>query len=302
MRVADATTITVVLAAQNAPLVHRQLDALANQTGNPPFTLTVVLGPTDADVTAPASRSGRTGPQRTDIVRGPCAGAAAARNLGAFHHAVDHSSTNQRSDRSAPVRPAHHVLLFCDADDIVGPGWVSAMAAGVRSYTLVGGPIRVDWQASPRWTWPLYQHLCCDGLQRFAGDAPYVLSASLGIEGTLFGRLGGFNAGFPGAGAEDIDLCLRAAAVGAPPQTITNPQATITYRPRTDLISVARQRMSYARGAAQLCAIHRLPPVVAVNPGSWRTLLTTLSSLRRTLVAAATVTSFLLTRWSLRRS
>lgn len=119
----------------------------------------------------------------------------------------------------------------------------------------------------------------------------------MGIDRALFDRLGGFNGQFPSIGAEDIDLCLRSAAFGATPHPITNPQATVTYQPRSGLVAVARQRMSYARGAAHLCATHQLSPASAANSDSWQTVLRTPASLRRALEADATAASFCRTRW-----
>lgn|GEM_PF-656704 len=238
--VPSAPTVAVVVPAQRAgALLARQLDALSSQVAAPPFTTVVVLDIDDPGVTLVESYRDRL---RLLTVVVPRRGAAAARNAGVA--ACDGS-----------------VLLFCDADDVVGPGWVRAMAVEVQHTGLCGSPMRVEWEVCPRWARPFYEPDDSSSVEEFHGVVPFVVSASLGIDRALFDAVGGFDESFPGAGGEEVDLCLRLAVLRGPESVIgavVDETALVRYRPRSSFRSIARQRAGYSRGTVRLMARHRI--------------------------------------------
>ncbi|MBU3702399.1 MAG: glycosyltransferase [Acidimicrobiia bacterium] len=235
--------IGVVIPAQRAGgLLARQLDALVAQVGPPPFRVVVVL-----DVDDPGAELVDTYRDRLDltVVSVPMRGAASARNAGVA--ALDAAT-----------------LLFCDSDDVVGPGWVRAMAAEVRRSGLCGSRMSVEWEVCPRWARPFYVPNDAASVDRFHGVEPYVLSASFGIDRSLFDAVGGFDESFPGAGGEEVDLCLRLRDVrgeDAVMGLVADDSATVLYRPRTTFRTIARQRIGYARGTALVVTRHGLDHV-----------------------------------------
>lgn len=242
---APASVSVIVAAQRSGAILARQLDALSGQVDAPPFTVVVVLDHSDPGLALVASYHDRL---RLVIVEVPMLGAAAARNAGA----------------RAGVEP---VLLFCDADDVVGPGWVAAMSAEVRHSGLCGSPMRVEWDACPRWARPFYASVDSSSVQAFYGAEPYVVSAALGVDRARFEGVGGFDERFLGAGGEEVDLCLRIRrvdGVDAPIASATDESATVVYRPRSTFRTIARQRVGYARGTALLVTKHRLVEVGTV--------------------------------------
>ncbi len=155
-----------------------QLEALAIQ--QVPFTFEVLVcdnGSTDA-----VSRVARDWEERLPRLRLIDAsgrrGAAHARNVGA-HHAL------------APL------LVFCDADDVVGADWLAEMFSALQGAKFVAGlteharlnPGRewtFGWSATePTFTVPIFPQL------RAAG------SGNLGIHKEVFAQVGGFDESLP---------------------------------------------------------------------------------------------------------
>jgi len=82
-------------------------------------------------------------------------------------------------------------LLFCDADDVMQPGWVAAMAAGLDELEVVSGQTDTNALNSPavagRGELP--------ALQRSPEFLPHAASCNLGVRRELFDRLGRFSEG-----------------------------------------------------------------------------------------------------------
>ena len=278
--VAETVSVAVVVPAQRAgALLARQLDALVAQTAAPPFSVVVVLDTDDPGAGLVESYRDRL---QLSTVAGPMRGAAAARNAGA---AACHES----------------VLLFCDADDAVGPGWVGAMAAEVPRSGLCGSGMRVEWEACPRWARPFYAPNDRSSVDLFYGVVPFVLSASLGIERALFEAVGGFDETFPGAGGEEVDMCLRLSELrgaDSPIGTVEEDAAIVLYRPRSTFRSIARQRVGYARGTGLLVTKHELGGIGTVASTDPRYTLRMARSLRRLMIL---MRSFVVMRRAMRR-
>ena len=124
--------VSVVVPAFDAEsTLGEQLGALAGQVGAPVFEVLVCdNGSRDGTAGVVWSFVGRSvgsvawsGVRLVDasVRRGP----AAARNVGAG-------------------RARGEFLVFCDADDVVSPGWVAALHAGLADHDLVAGGL--EWE------------------------------------------------------------------------------------------------------------------------------------------------------------
>lgn len=231
---------TVVIPARNAiGTIEAQLAALTGQIDAPRFEVVVVDdGSRDGTPEAVGGWAERLELRVVGTGRPDGSGVAAARNLGAQHAA-------------APL------ILFCDADDVVGPGWVAAMVAGLASADLVGGRLEVDRLNSPeaiaRVPAPPQ-----DALPMCMRFRPYAIGATIGVRSELIDRLDGFDTSFVG-GHEEVDFAWRAAAAGA--RLAFAGEAIVHYRYRGDLSGAMRQRFGYGRSYAQLYSRWRAEPV-----------------------------------------
>lgn len=136
------------------------------------------------------------------------------------------------------------LLLFCDADDLVCPTWVSEMAGAARGADVVGGALRTDRVNPPEVTgWR--PRLEPDALPTALGWWPYATGANLGVWADVHAELGGFLE--VRAAGEDVDYSWRAQLAG---RTIAPaPAAVVDYRYRPGLRAMARQYVAY--GAAE---------------------------------------------------
>jgi glycosyltransferase involved in cell wall biosynthesis len=282
---ADASTVSVVVPAQRAgALLARQLDALASQQNAPAFTVLVVLDINDPGASLVSSYQDRLS---ISSVEASMRGAGFARNLGAA--GCDGS-----------------ILLFCDADDAVGPGWVREMAAEVKRTGVCGSAMRVEWNDCPKWARPFYEPLDHSSLQLFYDVAEFVVSASLGIERTLFDAVGGFDDSFTAAGGEEVDLCIRVAKLRSQQPgsdavsfgEASDDSAIVSYLPRLTFRSIARQRAGYSLGAARVIVKHHIEAVGTVASIDRKRLISFSRSPRWLIVSAW---SFVVLRRELRR-
>lgn len=103
--------------------------------------------------------------------------------------------------RNAAVRAAHgELLVFCDADDRVGPRWLRAAVEGLAELDVVGGPLR-------RLTVPFDADAPRVPFDSVSGDG--IVTCSVGLRREVFERVGGFDATFAGYGREDYELTVR---------------------------------------------------------------------------------------------
>ncbi len=222
-----APDVTVVIPAYNAArTLGAQLDALAAQRA--PFTWEVVVadnGSTDGTRAVVAAAIGRL-PRLRLVDASAKRGAGAARNAGV-------AMARGRS------------VVFCDADDVVGEGWLAAMGAALATDTFVAG--RLDWARlnDPAIREARYQ----DGVDHLdaSPDSLRLLragSGNLGIRTSVFRRVGGF-ADAPAA-MEDIDFVWRVQLDGEP--LVFVPQAVVHVRTRTGLRALTRQARAYGDG------------------------------------------------------
>ena len=229
------TDVTVVVPVHNgAATLAAQLDAVTAQFADPALsgvTVEVVVvdnRSTDATAEVAASYAERFPSVRVvSAVDG--ASVAYARNAGA---------TAARGER----------LLFCDADDVVHPGWVRHLSAGLADADIVGGRLdvtRINSVESQSWT----GHPPMDALATAMKFWPYATGANLGVRRSVWAALDGFDEGFVG-GHEEVEFAWRAQEAGHTVAFV--PEAVVDYRLRDDPRSVVRQRFHYGRTYAQL--------------------------------------------------
>ena len=220
-----AVDVSVVVPVHNAAkFVGEQLAALADQDVDGTWEVVVVDdGSTDDVRAAVTAWTDRLPALRLTPLRAQC-GASAARNRGA-------------------EAAAGRLLLYCDADDVVAPGWLAAMAGAAREADLVGGYVDGSVLNPPeaahrRRPYP------SDRLPALLDFLPYATSANFGIDAASLAELGGWNEDYWVGG--DAELCWRAQLAGHTLAFV--PDAVVHYRYRDTTAGAVRQQ--YAWGQA----------------------------------------------------
>jgi glycosyltransferase involved in cell wall biosynthesis len=134
------------------------------------------------------------------------------------------------------------VLLFCDADDQVAPGWLAAMAKALDEHSFVA--CRYDNEAlNPEWVQKTHLNPQKDGLTRYDYPPflPHAGGGGLGVRRAVHEEVGGFDESLPAL--EDTDYCWRIQLAGHPLAFV--PDAVVNIRHRHELGSIYRQGVSY---------------------------------------------------------
>lgn len=213
----------VIAGYNHGPEVERQIGALLAPGDHPGRFEIVVADNGSADDTAARVRRLAASDDRVRYLdasarRGP----GAARNQGV-------------------VAARGALIAFCDADDLVAPGWVAAIRAGLAEADLVSG-------------WYVFEgHTTPQQYQDPFGYLPCGLGANLGIRAEVFDRVGGFAEEL--RVGEDVDLCWRAQQQGA--RFAHAPRAVVTKLGREDAAGRRRQFYGYGTGDPELYRRHR---------------------------------------------
>jgi len=222
-----AIEISVVIAARNAAgTLREQLDALASQ--RPEFGWEVLVcdnGSTDGTADLVRAMTSEL-PELRLVDASGARGPGAVRNVGA---------------QVARGRD----LVLCDADDVVGEGWLDAMHTALATHAFVAGRFegrRLN-DATRLRSRVLPQQ---EGLQWFAGapELPHAGAGNMGIRAEVFHSVGGFPD--PTICLEDVDLCWRIQLSGEP--LVFVPEALLHVRLRSGLRGAARQGWEYGTG------------------------------------------------------
>lgn len=192
----------------------------------------------------------------TDASRRIAEDMAAAHSQVRVIEAADHAgesyarNTGWRAARSASV-------AFCDADDVVAPGWARAMRDALAHADFVTGPVELD-RLNPPWLAGVRGRTVYTELPRTIHDIPFAHGCNLGIRRAVIERLGGFDdpksSGTAvrrrGARAEDIDLAVRAARAGV--RLHWEERALVHYRHRRSARERWHQALSYGIAASHV--------------------------------------------------
>lgn len=244
--------LSIIIPVRNgAADIGEQLDALAAQQHDAPIEVVVVdNGSTDGTADVVRSRMDRlpslrlvSAPQATNVSQ--------VRNIGARAATGDY-------------------FFWIDADDIIQPGWVAAMAAAAARYPAVGGEVDESSLNQPEVRGWRPARMTGDGLPKPFGLYPAPIGCNCGIRRDAFEALGGYVDDW-GFGGEEIDFFWRAQLAGFELGYV--PNAVVHYRFRTTIRGVWKQAVGYGRGNARLAATHRDLGIPLVAPGFGRYLL-----------------------------
>jgi glycosyltransferase involved in cell wall biosynthesis len=154
--------------------------------------------------------------------------------------------------RNVAARGAQgEVLAFCDADDIVGEGWLGeivgavvddlTIAAGLLEDRSINSETVASWRPRRQATVPIaFQFM------------PFAPSGNMAITRAHFLRVGGFDSSF--LKAHDVEFGWRAQLDGATVRFA--PGAVVHYRYRTTLRGTWAQGVRSGRAAAQLFSVY----------------------------------------------
>lgn len=226
MTAGHSAAASVIIAAYNAEdTLGAQLEALSRERLDQPFEVLVCdNGSTDGTAALVQQLAASVLPELRLIDASARRGPGAARNIGA-EHAVG------------------EVLLFCDADDLIAPGWLQALSSAAAEADLVAGALEgralnsshraaVAWEVSSEITmpwWPRY---------------PAGASSNLAVRAEVFRAIGGFDESL--RTGEDIDLCWRVQIAGY--SFARSASAVVHSRQRDGRRAVFDQAFSYGAG------------------------------------------------------
>lgn len=226
--------ISVVIAALNADrYLGEQLDALAAQN-YPEETEILVCDNGSHDGTRDLVEARRSlDPTIRLIDASARPGAGFARNVGVQNATAD-------------------LIAFCDADDVVAPGWLAAMAAASAKHAVVAGRVEAE-RLNPRWTQAARQ--VPEGIQD-SSFLPFAGAGNLAIRKEAFLSVRGFSP--EQKVLEDVDLCWRLQLAGY--HLGYTPEALVHMRLRRSIGGIYRQGHAYGEARAQLERRYPVPP------------------------------------------
>jgi glycosyltransferase involved in cell wall biosynthesis len=217
-----AVDLSIVIPVRNGgDTLRAQLDALLTQQWSGSWEIVVVdNGSTDGTVALVGDMARAEPRVRLEHV-GDVEGAGAVRNAGA-----------------ALARGA--AIAFCDADDVVGPSWVSAMGDALRDHDAVTGPLEVT-MLNPRWLVRTRGTPSQAEAPTFHGCFPIMAAGNFAMKATVWKQLGGFDEHV--LANEDAELSLRAWQQRI--DVFFTPDALVHYRYRGEAAVLFRQGLRY---------------------------------------------------------
>lgn len=222
-RAAITRLSVVVPVLDQADELAEQLDALLTQESSVPFDVLVAdNGSRDRTPEVIAERAAVDGRVRR-VEAFHRRGAAAARNAGVAAATGD-------------------ALAFCDADDLVTPGWLQSLADALAEADVVAGAFdfgSLNGTSAVR-----------TAVEYSAGFGflPAGLGANLAVRRNAFEAVGGFAEDL--LAGEDVDLCWRLQLAGH--RFASSPNAVVAKRERIDPVARRSQLVGYGRHDAAL--------------------------------------------------
>ena len=217
----------VVPARDSAATIGEQLAALAAQDYDGRWEV-VVADNGSHDATAAVARAWADRLPGLQVVDASgCPGASFARNAGVSAASGD-------------------FLAFCDADDVVTPGWLSALVAAARDYDMVGGALDLhalndeDSRAWIGWECP------DDRLAPCQGFLLTVYGGTCGLWRSALEQVDGWNAEYRSHNDRELSWRVQRASL----RLGFAPGALVHYRMRSSLRVLVRK--SYRDGEAQV--------------------------------------------------
>lgn len=227
--------VSIIVPAMNAEeTIGDQLEALAGQSFDGDWEVVVVDDlSTDRTAEVAAGHAGRL-PNLRIVRTAENRNAAHARNVGV-----------------AAARG--RLLLFCDADDVVGDGWLAAMVDALRRAPFVAARMEVA-HLNPRW---MYEHRAdrqTRALQMWEVNRrpylPHAGAGTVGLRRELYDEIGPFDDRFDHCHGPGPEFCFRAQLAGYPLELV--PDAVVHLRLRDNLGSIYRQSRNWAEWSVAL--------------------------------------------------
>jgi glycosyltransferase involved in cell wall biosynthesis len=134
-------------------------------------------------------------------------------------------------------------IVFCDADDEVGSGWLPAIGAALETHDFIASRFEFK-KLNPVWVSANLKDVQDTGLQRVAYP-PYFWHAGgsgLAIKRRLHEQVGGFDESLPRL--EDTDYCFRVQQLGS--ELYFAAEAVVHVRYSTKPVSLFRQARLWA--------------------------------------------------------
>lgn len=156
-------------------------------------------------------------------------------------------------------------IVFCDADDVVGQGWLAAMGDALSQHQFIASRMDIE-LLNPHWTHSYRINPQRNDIQH-VNYPPYFSHAgggTLGVHRSLCLEVGGFDETLPYL--HDTDFCFRIQMKGE--ELCFVPDAIMHVRFRTSLKSIYRQACNYAEYNVLLSKRYRSYGLPA--PGRWR--------------------------------
>lgn len=153
-------------------------------------------------------------------------------------------------------------VAFCDADDVVGEGWVAAMGAALAQHDFVAGRMETA-TLNQSWVCQSRGRPQADGLQvyKYPPYLPHAGGGTIGFKRALFDTYGGFDEETFRI-LHDTDFCWRLQRAGV--QLHFVPEAVMHIRFRTTLSGMYRQAKAYGAENVLLYQRYRqydMPPL-----------------------------------------
>lgn len=145
-------------------------------------------------------------------------------------------------------------LLFCDADDVVAPGYIQAMGDALDRHGFVAAGFDFEKLNSPHVA-ASRKNCQKTALQKY-GHPPFLVHAgggSLGVRKTIFDSIGGFSNDY--RVLEDTDFCFRAQLAGHALHFVA--QATVHVRLRESIKNIYKQQRDYGEFNVKLYKDYR---------------------------------------------
>jgi glycosyltransferase involved in cell wall biosynthesis len=143
-------------------------------------------------------------------------------------------------------------VAFCDADDVIAPGWVAAMARGLAEHDVVTGPNELDLLNAP-WLAASRGRSIEAPVGSFAGIFPVVRGNNYGVRAEVWDKIGPLNEGyFPVA---DVEFSLRCWLHGI--DIVGIPDAVVHYRYRAAARDLWRQGWNYGSHRPRIARLLR---------------------------------------------
>lgn len=222
----DFDVVVILPVFNGAETIEEQLNALAGQVWDGTWEVFVVNnGSTDGTAA---------------IVEG-----FAARHPGRFRMESASDRHNLSYVRNEGVRrTSSRSVLFCDADDVVGTGWLAGMALALDTHPLVGSQMEYMLLNDPDHGARSKHQM--SGVESIF-DIPAIAGGSLGCHRSLWESLGGNDEQML---AEDTDFSIRASLSAGVTPVLAN--AVYHCRLRQEPRSEFRRGMRQARSEVQI--------------------------------------------------